>query len=79
MNQDPPYRGGSFPWPPVASEAAMRNALAIEEAWMALVYVMPPVMSREVAAEVQRRRDLMGYVHAILSVRDDLASGRWQP
>jgi hypothetical protein len=46
---------------------------------MRLVYVMPPVMRSDVLAEVEHRRSLMGEVQAILSVRDDLATGRWQP
>jgi hypothetical protein len=63
------------------SELARRHAaIAVEDrAWMRLVYVMPPVMRSDILAEVDHRRSLMGEVQAILSVRDDLATGRWQP
>jgi hypothetical protein len=72
-------------WPeegPIVSELARRHAAiaaGADRAWMRLVYVMPPVMRSDVLAEVEHRRSLMGEVQAILSVRDDLATGRWQP
>lgn len=64
---------------PVVSELARRYAARVESAWMGLVYVMPPVMRKDILAEVAHRRSLMGEAQAIESVRDDLATGRWQP
>jgi hypothetical protein len=62
---------------PVMSETGRRHT--VEAAWMRLVYVMPPVMRSDILAEVDHRRQFMGEVQAIESVRDDLATGRWQP
>jgi hypothetical protein len=64
---------------PTTSDLARRYAMDVEDAWMRLVYVMPPVMRKDILAEVKHRRRFMGEVRAIDSVRDDLATGRWQP
>jgi hypothetical protein len=64
---------------PVVSELARQYAARVEAAWMDLVYVMPPVMRSDILAEVDHRRQFMGEVQAIESVRDDLATSRWQP
>jgi NAD(P)H-flavin reductase len=64
---------------PTTSDLARRYAMDVEDAWMRLVYVMPPAMRKDILAEVKHRRRFMGEVQAIDSVRDDLATGRWQP
>ena len=56
-----------------------RHTDTVQQAWMELVYVMPPAMRHDVVAEVQHRRTFMGEAQAVMSVRDDLATGRWQP
>lgn len=58
---------------------AVQHAADMEQAWMRLIYVMPPIMKDDVVAEVKRRRQFMGEPAAIDSVREDLVTGRWQP